>query len=71
METNTNATPEVALEAIITNAVKLPLVKVDRDSFLAETFASTSLPLSDVLKKAPSPQVLPEKCCPLCHKNSS
>lgn len=53
METNTNATPEVALEAIITNAVKLPLVKVDRDSFLAETFASTSLPLSDVLEKGP------------------
>lgn len=53
METNTNATPEVALEAIITNAVKLPLVKVDRDSFLAETFASTSLPLPDVLEKGP------------------
>lgn len=53
METNTNATQEVALEAIITNAVKLPLVKVDRDSFLAETFASTQLPLQDVLEKGP------------------
>ena len=53
METNTKTTQEVALETIITNAVKLPLVKVDRDSFLAETFASTSLPLSDVLEKGP------------------
>ena len=53
METNTNTTQEVALETIITNAVKLPLVKVDRDSFLAEAFASTSLPLSDVLEKGP------------------
>ena len=32
-------TKDVALETIITNAVKVPMVKVSRDGFLAEIFS--------------------------------
>ena len=40
---------ELALESIISSAVQLPGVKVDRKKFLAETFASDEYPLQDIL----------------------
>ena len=41
MEQAKNETTSVALETIITNAVKIPGVKVNRSKFLAETFAAS------------------------------
>lgn len=53
MEQQNNVTQEVALETIITNAVKLPLVKVNRDAFLAETFSAGDIPMQEILEKGP------------------
>ena len=51
MEKQENVSQEVALEAIITNAVKLPLVKVNRDAFLAEMFSAGDIPMPEILEK--------------------
>ena len=41
---------EVSLEALITNAIQLPGVKVDRQKFLLETFGKrTDVDLQEVL----------------------
>ena len=53
MEKQENVSQEVALEAIITNAVKLPLVKVNRDAFLAEMFSAGDIPMPEILEKGP------------------
>ena len=45
MEQAKNETTSVALETIITNAVKIPGVKVNRSKFLAEAFALSHFPL--------------------------
>lgn len=50
MEQAKNETTSVALETIITNAVKIPGVKVNRSKFLAETFAGDPQVLSKELK---------------------
>ena len=41
MEQAKNETTSVALETIITNAVKIPGVKVNRSKFLAEALQAT------------------------------
>lgn len=44
---------EVALENIITSAVQIPGVKVDRKKFLAETFANHDVVLEDIFELGP------------------
>ena len=44
---------EVALENIITSAVQIPGVKVDRKKFLAETFANHEAVLEDIFELGP------------------
>ena len=51
---NTNdQTKEIALEGIITTSVQIPGVKVSRDKFLAEMFATEDVALQDVLDLGP------------------
>lgn len=52
----TNATStekEVALESIITSAIQIPGVKVDRKKFLAEMFATEDVAIQDILDLGP------------------
>lgn len=44
---------EVALENIITSAVQIPGVKVDRKKFIAETFANHDVVLEDIFELGP------------------
>ena len=44
---------EIALESIITNAIQIPGVKVDRRKFLAEAFASEEFHIQDILDLGP------------------
>lgn len=46
-------TKEVALETIITSAIKVPGVKVDREQFLAEFFIKESIDINDILLHGP------------------
>ena len=46
-------TTELALESIISTSVQIPGVKVSRDKFLAETFATEDVTLQDVLDFGP------------------
>ena len=43
----------IALETIITNAVKIPGIKVNRSKFLAEVFANESVNLQSVIDMGP------------------
>ncbi len=52
-ENQKQATKEYALESIIATAVKLPAVKVNRNSFLEETFKNEKVPIQDVLDLGP------------------
>lgn len=49
MEQAKNETTSVALETIITNAVKIPGVKVNRSKFLAETFAGDDIDVQTII----------------------
>lgn len=53
MEKQTELSTELALENIITNAIKLPLVKVNRAGFLTETFSTGDIPVQDILDCGP------------------
>ena len=60
---------ELALESIISSAIQLPGVKVDRRKFLAETFASDEYPLQDVIDLGPIEMgVSQDKLALLSHK---
>ncbi len=48
-----NTEKEVALESIITSAIQIPGVKVDRKKFLAEMFATEDVVIQDVLDLGP------------------
>ena len=48
-----SAEKELALESIISSAVQLPGVKVDRKKFLAEVFASEDFPIQEILDLGP------------------
>ena len=52
-ENQKQVTKEYALESIITTSAKLPGVKVNRDSFLAETFATEKVPIQDIVDRGP------------------
>ena len=49
----TNTEKEAALESIITAAVQIPGVKVDRNKFLASMFAHEDVDIKDVLEYGP------------------
>lgn len=53
MEQAKSETTSIALETIITNAVKLPGVKVNRNKFLAETFAKEGDKLPSIISMGP------------------
>ena len=53
MEQTKNETTSIALETIITNAVKIPGVKVNRSKFLAETFANDGIDLQAIIDMGP------------------
>lgn len=59
--TNGNSTEkEVALESIITSAIQIPGVKVDRKKFLAEMFATEEVAIQDVLDLGPIAANIPQ-----------
>lgn len=53
MENKQEITKELALENIITPAVQIPGVKVDRNKFLAETFVNEDVVIQDILDFGP------------------
>ncbi len=53
MEKQSTIAKDFALENIISTAVKIPGVKVDRKKFLAETFATENVILEDILEFGP------------------
>lgn len=53
MENHNETTTEVALETIVTNAIKIPLVKVDRNGFLASTFANEDISIETIIDLGP------------------
>lgn len=58
----TNSTEkEVALESIITSAIQIPGVKVDRKKFLAEMFAKEDVSIQDVLDFGPIAANIPQE----------
>ena len=61
MEQAKNETTSVALETIITNAVKIPGVKVNRSKFLAETFAGDGIDLQTIIDMGPVSAGIPQE----------
>lgn len=61
MEQGNNETTTIALETIISNAVKLPGVKVNRSKFLAETFANENFDLQAVIDVGPVSAGIPQE----------
>lgn len=53
MEQTKNETTSIALETIITNAIKIPGVKVNRSKFLADTFANEEVNLQNIIDLGP------------------
>lgn len=53
MNEQTNIEKEVALESIVTTAVQIPGVKVNRNKFLAETFSDVDIPIQEILDLGP------------------
>ena len=69
MTEQNNAGKEIALENIITSAVQIPGVKVIRDKFLAETFATEDVIIQDVLDFGPvEAKVSKEKLAAISNK---
>ncbi len=60
-EKNNEVTTEVALENIITNVIKIPGVKVDRDKFLAEYLVNETDNIQLVLEEGPIVAGIDEK----------
>lgn len=61
MEQAKNETTSVALEMIITNAVKIPGVKVNRSKFLAEAFAGDDIDLQTIIDMGPVSAGIPQE----------
>ncbi|MEG1727907.1 MAG: hypothetical protein RR321_08410, partial [Acidaminococcaceae bacterium] len=53
MENQIETTTEFALENIIATTVQIPGIKVSRNKFLAEIFASEDISIQDVLDCGP------------------
>lgn len=68
---NSQSSPqkEFALESIISSAVQLPGVKVERKKFLAEIFASEDYPIQDILDHGPiAVNISQDKLALIAHK---
>lgn len=52
-EVQTTQTTEVALEVIVNNAIQIPGVKVDRQKFLAESFAKEKVDVQKIIDLGP------------------
>ncbi len=61
MEQGNNETTTIALDTLISNAVKLPGVKVNRSKFLAETFANENFDLQAVIDVGPVSAGVPQE----------
>lgn len=61
MEQAKNETTSIALETIITNAVKIPGVKVNRSKFLAEIFAGDDIDLQTIIDMGPVSAGIPQE----------
>ena len=69
MSENTNAGQEFALENVITSAIQIPGVKVDRRKFLAETFSTEDVSIQEILDLGPiEAQVSQEKLFAIANK---
>ena len=55
------AEKEVALESVITTAVQIPGVKVNRRKFLSETFATENVSIQDILDLGPIAAQVPQE----------
>ena len=55
------AEKEVALESVITTAVQIPGVKVNRRKFLSETFATENVAIQDILDLGPIAAQVPQE----------
>ena len=53
MDEKQNETKELSLETVISNAIKIPGVKVDRNKMLAETFSSYPDRFAEIIAKGP------------------
>lgn len=53
IEKNSNVEKEVALESIITSAIQIPGVKVNRNKFLAEIFSNENVEIQTILDCGP------------------
>lgn len=53
MKETTDLSKEIVLEDIISNSVKIPGVKVNRNKFLAEQFSSSTVNIDDIIKLGP------------------
>lgn len=60
-EEKSQVTSEVALETIITNAIKIPGVKVDREKFLAEILVKETDNIQSVIEVGPVEAGIDEK----------
>ena len=64
-----NVEKELALETIITTAIQIPGVKVNRDKFLAEMFVTENVAIQDVLDLGPiAAGILQERITELSNK---
>lgn len=61
MSENHNIDKEVVLENVITGAVQIPGVKVDRRKLLAEVFASQDFPIQDIIDLGPIQANVPKE----------
>ena len=61
MNTQTTVEKEVALESVISTAVQIPGVKVNRKKFLAETFATENVAIQDILDLGPIAAQFPQE----------
>lgn len=69
MSENQNVGQEFALESVITSAIQIPGVKVDRRKFLAEIFSTEDVSIQDILDLGPiEAQMSQEKLTAISNK---
>lgn len=62
MEQDKTETASITLETIITNAVKIPGVKVNRSKFLADVFANENIDLQTIIDMGPVSAGVSQEC---------
>ena len=68
-EKDNNLTKQMMLEEVITKAIQIPGVKVNRKQFLAEQFASKADNLEEILDKGPVEAGIKKKTLIFYQKN--